>query len=421
MKISTTCAILSNLKIKNSLKKWERNRKMAFNLELLKQAILNKEPEIEKKYWINFSENLSKLKKSYIEVDAEFITGLDNFCEGIRKGYAVTSKTPKGYSLGSKWVLILFIETFDSLLSKAYSTQSLLWVELAMARIPLPLVQHFATLSILEVANKLDETSKALESAAITNNRFDKQLIKDAATIGLLSRILFYLNNKLPTFNIDWCEYCFRRAPQNSKHCSVHLPKMKVSNNLYKQGGKIIKNVANNKLIEYFTFIDKCKKNRSIRELFERDIYFSEAGFKGNRSFIPASDEVKLFINETTVGNWQLASKNWDELISYLSSVDKALSKKPSSFNSWIDFLEFARKSLQEDIEKCEHPYWFILELTMANEWLDIERNYLATNQTELKIINLANDGLKAQEIMAKLSLGKSRVYQVINEAKKIR
>lgn len=392
---------------------------MAFSLELLNQAFLNKEPEIKKIYWINFSENLSKLKKNYKEVDAEFITGLDNFCESIKKGYAVTSKTPKGYSLGRKWVLNLFIETFDSLLSKAYSTQSLLQVELAMARIPLPLVQHFATLSILEVANKLDETSKALELSAITNNRFDKQLIKDAATIGLLSSILNYLNNELPTFNVDWCEYCFRRAPQNSKHCSVHRPIIEGSNNQYKQGKKIIKNVANNKLIEYFTFIDKCKKNRSIRELFERDIYFSEAGFKGNGSFITASDEVKLFLNETTVGNWQLASKNWDELISYLSSVDKALSKKPSSCNSWIDFLESARKSLQNDFEKCEHPYWFILELAMANEWLDIESKYLTTNQTEMKIINLANDGLKTQDIMAKLGLGKSRVYQVINEAKK--
>ena len=396
---------------------------MAFNLELLNQAILNKEPEIKKNYWINFSENLSKLKKNYKEVDAEFITGLDNFCEGIRDGYAVTSNSSNGYSLSCNWVLNLFIGTFDPILIKSYPTNTNVWTELALASIPLPLKQHFSEKSRFEIADKLDGTKNELEEAALKGNRIDNLLIKEAATIGLLANILFYLNNMLPSDEIEWCEKCFRRAPKNSKHCKTHRPLMEGSNNQFKVGNKIIKNVANDNPIEYFTFIEKCKKIRSIRALFDNEIFFSKEEFNENTcncSYIPVDEEVYLLIKETTNGYWPEAAIIWEPFIqSSLPFVDKILKEKPCSCASWVDFLESARLSLQENIERCKHPYWFILELAMANAWLDIESKYLATNQTELKIINLANDGLKTQEIMAILGLGKSRVYQVINEAKK--
>ena len=98
------------------------------SLSLLVNQSWNKSQQTQA-IWGNFSDQLSLLKNSYFQANIKFITGLDNFTDVIRKGYATSIVNPDGYALNCDWTIKAFIQIFEPIMTDEQTNNSLMFSE----------------------------------------------------------------------------------------------------------------------------------------------------------------------------------------------------------------------------------------------------------------------------------------------------
>ncbi|WP_020182650.1 hypothetical protein [Methylotenera sp. 1P/1] len=138
-----------------------------------------------------------------------------------------------------------------------------------------------------------------------------------------------------------------------------------------------------------------------------------ENDLTSNVNLYTHNEELKIFIDATINNDWKLVTNYWELFFEKdLPNINKILSKKASNCKSWDDFVSSVRKDLQENVENCNHPFWFINELLVAENWFgyEIEKN---KNLRKMEVIEFLNAGLSVKQIMQKTSFKKSRIYEI--------
>ena len=387
--------------------------------DLVKQ-ICNEQPVI--LMWDSFAKKLEALKNDYKEADSKFIQGISELCVLIRSGFATSISHPKGYSLDSQWVVDSFMKVFNPKIVEAFPDASQVRVEFLFSQIPFPLDKYLLKSECRNLADKLMNASAELVGPVSDSLRVNSDLLKDAATLELLAKVLYLINSELPDRVIDWCECCFRRAPQNSKYCSLHRP-VKGKSDYHK--GKKDWNL-HLKSVDF-----KWARYRFLRMVFDDtdNIYIhSSASIRQvllsnevtNKRYIRVQAErsAKALMDATLNSPWVEASKLWDEFIQAENPhIDALLQKKPSLCNTWSEFVASIRMALQENIENNSHAYWIICEILMAEMYFQCEDS---TNNLKFKprdlVRKLSEEGLKPKDIMKQVALKKSQIYQIIKD-----
>ena len=366
--------------------------------------------------WDSFANELSLLTKYYKTADDDFINGMKQYCTDIRKGFARSRYYPEGYSLNNQWVIDSFNLTFEPLLTRLFPENSLGWVEFAFAKIQLPISHHLTKDSLCSIAEKLKLIEFSLESQARECNQINKQFIKEASSVGLIANILNFIHNYATKEILSWCECCWRRAHKTSNYCLLHKPKNTGSNNSNKMGRKIFKEISSE-----FTIETDLTRVRSIRMAFTNKVNIisyddSISLSNSNLICIRTDDSTKILIESTINIDWSMGvSKLWDNVFEKEFPCIKAVFKsKPSSFSSWSEFINSVRENLNEVVEDCTHPYWFLFELSIAERWIRYENH--STNPKKIRdfVLAYSSDGLSVKEISNKVGLKKSQIYQII-------
>lgn len=374
--------------------------------------------------WDSFAKKLEALKDDYQGADSNFIEGVTDLCILIRNGFATSAYHPNGYALDSQWVIDSFMKVFNPMLDRAFPDTSRVWVEFLFAQIHFPLDKHLSKSDCRNLADKLMSASAELEGSVSNSISVDNDLLKDAATLELLARVLYLINTELPHSIIEWCECCFRRAPPNSKYCTLHRPIRGKS--AYHKGIKDWSKQVNE--VDF-----KWARYRFLRAVFDDtdNIYIhsndstSQVLLSNEVTYeryvgVQAENSAKALMDATLNSHWVEAAKLWEEFIKCKHPhVDKLLQTKACSFNSWSDFVDSIRLALQENLENNTHPYWIICEISMAETYFQFEDSRSSFKFKDRDLVRkLHNQGLKTKEIMKQVDLKKSQVYKIIKEVK---
>lgn len=396
---------------------WERNRKMQINDLEQQKAIDTHNMKLNRD---SFANELQLLKKYYKDADHNFINGLDQLCTKVQNGFAKSKTFKDGYSLNSNWVVIIFIKIFDPLIAQLFPSESIVAEEFKSAHIQLPLAKHLTRSELYHLAEKLKKVEDVLEGRILENNQFNKQLIGEISTLGLLANILYYLNNKFIKQDLVWCRSCWRRAHKRNKYCSVHEPKYEGSNNNFKKGKKLFSEITNE-----INLVEELNKLRALRAAFNGEVIIishddlNQTLKSSNSFYILTLESTKALIESTIHNEWSQVSEIWDtEIKNEFPALDAMLVRKASSFANWIEFINSTRLMLKEEIENCSHPYWFLQEISIAEWWIRYENHLTDPKKLEKIIAKLSSQGFTAREIMEKVNLKKSRYYQISRQSK---
>ena len=377
--------------------------------------------------WDSFAKKLEALMDDFQDADSNFIQGVADLCILIRNGFATSISHPNGFSLDSQWVIDSFSKVFQPLLIEAFPDTSQVWVEFLFAQIPIPFDKHLSKSECRNFADKLMNASAQLAGPVSDSLRVDNDLLKDAATLELLAKVLYLINTELPDRVIDWCECCFRRAPPNSKHCSLHRPVRGKSEyhkgikDWYKQINEVDFKWARYRFLR-MVFDDTDNIYIHSNDSTSQILLSHEVNYERYIG-VQAENSAKALLDATLNIQWVEAAKLWDEFIKVEHPhIDVLLQSKASSCNTWSDFVVSIRFALQESLENNSHPYWIICEITMAEIYFKCEdsRNNLKFMDRNL-VRRLSNEGFKPKDIMKQVNLKKSQVYQIIKDVEKER
>ena len=399
------------------------------SLSLLVNQSWNKSQQT-KAIWGNFSDQLSLLKNSYCQANIKFITGLDNFTDVIRKGYGTSIVNPDGYALNCDWTIKAFIQIFEPIMTDEQTNNSLMFSEL-VGQLANAKKYKYSKNRLLGLnldcdirgfADILKITANSLEDRLNGTYSFATRelIITSSANCGLLSSILYSLNNKRPIDKIEWCQSCFRRSPPNSMYCYLHQPKRENSNNKYKKGRGISEELKDNELFQ--AILNSC---RVYRNLYNNPVSLLSSSTEieilnekmTTINVIATSSKLKFIVEETLKGPWQKVSTLWEDLLATkFPFVNSKISQRINRLNSWIEFLAIIRLNTHEFIETNTHPDWIIYELIMAENWLKAEHDYIHRNDyKKLWVKNLRSEDYDVREICKLTELGKSRVYEILS------
>lgn len=415
-----------------------------FNINILNQLVNNNQTN--NLIWDNFANEICYLNKNYTFADLNFQKGVVTFSNSLKKRYSVSKslrndngvKDSKnfGNSLVKKWVIDLFLSTIFNLFPQHFQNHSLVLVEFAFENIDFDSKDFLHLNNLFEVAEKLKKVESELESNYVNSGLLHENIKIEAATVGLVASIIYKLNQQLSKNELRWCDCCWRRSYKNLKYCSVHKPHSKGSNNNNIFGKNIFNKICLRfGLIDSKTYLDESRSEilpehdfrrlQIFRKIFDEklNLIFIENAINidetatSNTIYIKLQLTTKNLIDSTLKYDWCNISDQWRvEMQNEFPQISKLLNKNANHFEKFEDFIIYVRAALNEKVETCIHPFWFLCELVMAETFLNcaIYSNPLYLRDSE--IFKFSKSNISKKEICNKVGLEKSQIYAILKK-----
>lgn len=248
-----------------------------------------------------------------------------------------------------------------------------------------------------QLANNLKEGIQYVENHSVMFSDLH-EATKVGDGLQCLATLLDRISSVFPKGLIKWCRFCFRRAPDRGEYCKVHKPGG--DDTAYRKGNKISQLIP-------IEIKDRWNQQRFLRTINATPMYSLDA--------------------YTTP--WDTAALYWDELLMDYKKVAQMLKKPSSSFISWTDFVLHLRNTLSNDYEKTENPYWILILIQDAEDWLCKEDGHVdlrktSSSQEILDIFDSVNQNNDNRTNLAEIarSVKKSRQYvsKVLKENRRL-
>ncbi|MDO8844116.1 helix-turn-helix domain-containing protein [Methylicorpusculum sp.] len=237
------------------------------------------------------------------------------------------------------------------------------------------------------------------------------EISKTCETLSLLLRVLKLINQFVPTEpEIQFCLFCFRRAPENSKFCPIHNSSK--NNTEYLRAKRVSQAIPD--------FQKRMRAYAALRNqegVIQDDLTVSE--FERNSNKIVFRPTLQNFFTQT-VTDWNSVRNIWISLIeTQLPYVTRLL--KQNSYHDelgWAGFVQHIYASLNDSIETTSHPYCVFRYLENAENWLMHDDKFRDQRKTDKEsiIIRMAEDGIKQSEIAKKLAVSPAYVSQTLKK-----
>ena len=260
------------------------------------------------------------------------------------------------------------------------------------------------------VADNIDQLSRQIKS--FSSYELDQEIVL-RESLHCIRGVLDAVHNVLPTDTLNWCDYCFRRAPINSNYCDIHNP----SNDTDYRMGKRIRNTLSeerlNRRTKYWT------ARRALGESFNlvSQVEDIAAAISSDPSII-VPEQIKQ-LSEQTISNWASARVTWAHIIEKeCPSLLKIISTNmPGAHNSWQSWTSAIRIAYKDELEHTTHPYWILNILGCAEDWFTTESDATDRRKTDIqeRIKALWAAGTtNTREIAEQLKISRQYVSRVI-------
>lgn len=344
--------------------------------------------------------------------------GVGQFIDAISQGYALSdSESQRGLVWGKRSVTHAFASIFDPILAKEFSEGSRGWEEMLYTQIKFPLIEYLAISNCRKVADQFKDAifNLDLESGSA-------EAIKVGESFALLADVLYLINDEVGTDALRWCGFCFRRSKANRKYCDLHKPSAdQGADNRYRRLTRATSNRPM-KLIR-----SRWKKCRLIRlaiheglELVSSPEELCDGLLEPNYSRMSLPKQLLELTVMTMNAPWPEISACWDAAIqANFPLVASRLTKQAMDFSCWSDFVYQLRCDIQNQEEDILDPLWLLLEMTMAEQWFNCEKESVdERNGRRAVIIDLHKQGLSAKDIKARVNTSLTYIYRILQSIK---
>lgn len=379
-----------------------------------------------KKYrsWKKLIALFQSLKDSYETTDILLRSGIDGFCQILQNEHVIYSyKNTGGTIWGAKSLVVCFCEIFDPILIKIFPINSYASRYLQNQQISFPLLKYLQYKEkIKDVANSIDQVIIELESLIpFTNKHLQHASVplsdwvniqKDAENLQLLSRLLDTINSQIGIKRgMKWCSICFRMANTASDYCQIHGSK---DDTAYRKALHVRKLIPFDLLEKFYR---QNSKREALGDSFTIAAYSDElpAQVKPDTLLIYADKVIKDLVEDTQNLEWSAVSKNWDSILETVPHVSMRCERKATDFISWSQFVNYIKKALENHNDNTLHPYWIIMMLTEAENWLSFEEELAQKKVSPKKdqVIKLLAEGMRNCDIVNQLKVTNSYVSEL--------
>ncbi|MFZ2406106.1 MAG: hypothetical protein WAW41_13280 [Methylobacter sp.] len=251
------------------------------------------------------------------------------------------------------------------------------------------------------------------------------EILKTGETMMLISNTMLAMNMHNPiSSEIKFCTCCFRRSSANLKYCHLHLPSTEDTN--YRKGKALYKNTSH----QFNSMMTRYRKLRLLLgdepNFFNLDSPHGGIGLASEANLAVVSPHVQELYDQTLNGDWSRVMSMWIQAIhAQCPLVARALKATDyDNTDSWNGFVSAIFAGLQEKKERVTHPYWILLILVIAEDWLDCEQPPKKTKKTkktqlnpkDILIYKMTDEGKSPRDIVKVVGVSKQRISKVLKE-----